>query len=304
MKCGIQYIDRQTGRQEIEAVYGGEAIKWLYANMPTPPKRKSLQLVNLLAKLPAISALYGWWQRRPWSKRKIVPFIQKFHIDTAEFQDSVDSFGSFDDFFIRKLKREARPLPHEKGLAVIPADGRYRFIPNIAHADGFIVKGQKFSLAELLGDAALAQSYEQGSMVMARLCPIDYHRFHFPCDGLPGPSRLIDGDLYSVNPLALSKNIHIYTQNKRRITAIESRSFGKILYVEVGATNVGSIHETYTPNLPYHTGDEKGYFSFGGSALLLLFEPNTIEFEPDLLHLSGRGLEIYCKMGQPLGRPQ
>lgn len=298
----IQYIDRQTSQQKSEVVYGGTAINWLYAGMPESPKRKRRPyLADIIAKIPFFSAFYGWWQRQPWTKRKVIPFIRKFGIDTSEFLEKPESFRSFNDFFIRKLKKEARPLPANRDLAVIPADGRYRFIPNIEASEGFIVKGQKFSLAELVGDETLAREYAQGSMVMARLCPTDYHRFHFPCDGLPGPARKIKGDLYSVNPLALRKNIHIYAQNKRTITTIESPEFGQILYIEVGATNVGSIHETYTPNSPCHAGDEKGYFSFGGSALLLLFKPNTIRFEQDLLDLSGIGLEVLCRMGQPMG---
>lgn len=301
----IQYIDRQTRQQGTEEVYGGQSIKWLYKGMPSSTKggrKPRPRIVDIIARLPILSILYGWWQNQPWTKRKVIPFIRKFGIDTSEFLNTPESFRSFNDFFIRKLKREARPIPTGKDLAVIPADGRYRFIPHIEDAEGFIVKGQKFCLKDLLGSSTLAEEYAQGSMVMARLCPTDYHRFHFPCNGVPSESTVINGSLYSVNPLALGKNIDIYTQNKRAITTIESPEFGKVLYIEVGATNVGTIHETYTPNTPYEKGDEKGYFSFGGSALLILFQPNKIRFEQDLLDLSGIGLEVLCRMGQPLGQ--
>ena len=296
----LRYIDRVTRSERVEEVYGGKPLRFLYGKSFSS-RLIGTPLSHLLSKLRFISAAVGWWQKQKWTKRKIAPFIKRFNIDTSEFLEPVSSFRSFNDFFIRKLKKEARPIAPGANVAVIPADGRYRFIPSIAKIDGFIVKGQKFSLPELLGDAKLAADYSEGSMVMARLCPTDYHRFHFPCDGTPGPAKVIKGNLYSVNPIALKKNIHIYTRNKRAITHIETPAFGKVLYLEVGATNVGTIHETYTPNHPCHKGDEKGYFSFGGSALILLFPKGAITFDQDLIDLSKKGLEILCLMGQPMG---
>src|SRR6202044_707631 len=105
---------------------------------------------------------------------------------------------------------------------------------------------------------ALAEQFANGSVVLARLCPCDYHRFHFPCDAIPGPAKLINGPLYSVNPIALCKNLSILSENKRMITELETDHFGKVLYIEVGATNVGSIHQTFTPYQRYKKGDEKG----------------------------------------------
>lgn len=296
----LKYIDRTSRSEKVEEVYGGKALNFLYGRRFSS-RLIGLPLSHLLAKLPFISALVGWWQKQPWTKRKIIPFIKRFNMDAAEFLEPVSSFRSFNDFFVRKLKRDARPIAPGASTAVIPADGRYRFIPNISAVDGFIVKGHKFSLKALLGDSKLADDYASGSMVLARLCPTDYHRFHFPCDGTPGPARLIRGDLYSVNPIALKKNINIYTLNKRKITQIETEAFGKILYLEVGATNVGSIHETYTPGQPCQKGDEKGFFSFGGSALVLLFPAGSIRFDQDLLDTSQSGLEVYCQMGQSMG---
>ena len=149
---------------------------------------------------PLFSALYGWWQKQPITKRKIAPFIKNFHIDTSEFLDDPTTFRSFNDFFIRKLKPSARPFSLDPKMAIIPADGRYYFYQNIKEADGFLVKGEKFDLHSLLQDDPLAHRYAHGSMVLARLCPTDYHRYHFPCDCIPGPTRFINGWLYSVNP--------------------------------------------------------------------------------------------------------
>jgi phosphatidylserine decarboxylase len=228
--------------------------------------------------------------------------VQKFGVDEKEFLLPIEAFNSFNDFFIRKLKPEARPIVGGSDMAVLPADGRYLVYPNIAEADGFVVKGKKFSLKDLLQCSTLAKRYEMGSMVIARLCPTDYHRFHFPCNCIPSAPFEIKGDLHSVNPLALRRRIEILSHNKRACTLLETESFGKVAFIEVGAMCVGSIHATYTPNAPYNKGDEKGYFSFGGSSLILLFEPNTIVFSEDLIAASKQKMEVLGLMGQSLGR--
>jgi phosphatidylserine decarboxylase len=294
----IRYIHRQTGQLEIEAVYGESMIHLLYGNglfsrlLGTP-------LRYLLSGFPFCSWIYGYLQKLPITKVKMVPFIQKYQIDASEFLEKVEDFNSFNDFFIRKLKKESRPIAAGEKTAIIPADGRYRFYPNIADSEGFLVKGQKFDLAKLLQNDEQAARYSNGTMVIARLCPSDYHRYHFPCDGIPGKTRLINGWLYSVNPLALRKNIHIFTENKRSICELSTEYFGKVLFIEIGATAVGSIHQTYTPFQKYRKGDEKGYFSFGASSLILLFAPGAIELDKDLI--STTDIEIKCLMGQSMG---
>lgn len=296
----IIYIDRVTGKEEVEQVYGADALKLLYGD-GILSRLLGRPLVPLLAKMPLFSALYGFWQKLPLSKRKIVPFINKFHVDATEFLDSVDSFHSFNDFFIRKLKPEARPIAKGDNVAVIPADGRYYFYQDVSKTDGFIVKGKKFNLETLVGNDKLASEYSEGAMILARLCPTDYHRFHFPCSCIPGETRTINGYLYSVNPVAIKKNIDIFTENKRAVCELQTNHFGKVLFLEVGATNVGSINQTYTPYQSNAKGAEKGFFAFGASALVILFPKNKIHFDQDLLNATSKGLEIKCLMGQSLG---
>lgn len=295
----IVYIDRTTGKQEVEKVYGEAALNLLYGKSILS-KVLGTPLVYALCRYPFFSSFYGFLQKQPWSCAKIRPFIDYFQIDTEEFLCPATSFTSFNDFFIRELKPEVRPIADSP--AIIPADARYFFHQDIHLSDGFIVKGEKFDLVSLIGDKELAVHYERGSMVMARLCPTDYHRFHFPCDNTPSHTRFINGWLYSVNPIALKKDIHIFTQNKRTICELETTQFGKVLFMEIGATNVGSIHETYRPNHFHKKGAEKGYFSFGASSLIILFEPERIRFENDLVDATKQGLEIRCLMGQSMGR--
>ncbi len=299
----ILYFDRVTAKQEAEKVYGESALKFLYGESFFS-RLLGAPLMHLLARVPLFSAVYGGCQKIGWSRKKIAPFIKNFDIDASEFVEDPTHFRSFNDFFIRKLKPEVRPIAPGENVAVMPADGRYLFYPDLNAAEGFHVKGQKFNLATLLEDAKLAEEYQHGTLVMARLCPSDYHRFHFPCDCVPGETRLINGWLFSVNPMAIKhaikRDIDVFTENRRTLCELHSEIFGKVLYMEIGATNVGSIHQTYTPYLPQRKGAEKGYFSFGASALILLFPKGALQLAPDLLQFPPHQ-EIRCLLGQELG---
>ncbi|MBA3237342.1 MAG: phosphatidylserine decarboxylase [Parachlamydiaceae bacterium] len=296
----IKYIDRTSKKIETETVYGAQALQFLYGDSLIS-KTIGKPLLTLLASNRCFSLLYGLWQKLPWTTHRIAPFIENFGIDSTEFLNPVDSYTSFNDFFTRKLKAKVRPIAKGHDVAIIPADGRYLFFQKIDEAEGFIVKGKKFSLTTLLDNGDLAKRYEEGSMVIARLCPTDYHRFHFPMDCTPEKTHLINGWLYSVNPIALKKNIEIFVQNKRTITPLTTAEFGKVLFIEIGATNVGSIIQTYPPDKLCKKGDEKGYFSFGASSLILLFEKGQIQFDEDLLSATSQNMEVKCLFGQPLG---
>lgn len=297
----LRYIDRQTHQEVTEKVYGEFFINLLYGSSLLS-KILSFILVPLFSRWIFLSKLYGALQKSRCSRRKIIPFIQKFQVDSSEFLDHIESYQSFNDFFIRKLKTSARPITPGEEIAILPADGRYLVYENIAQEDGFFVKGQKFDLKTLVQSSELANLYSSGSMVIARLAPVDYHRFHFPTSCLPTASQPISGKLFSVNPAALKKHANILAENQRMITKLKTPHFGTILCIEVGATYVGTIHQTFTPEEPQNKGAEKGYFSFGGSSLILLFEPGRIQFDADLLQASRRRIEMLGKIGQSLGR--
>lgn len=296
----IRFVDRETGKEEIEKIYGRWALVILYGEKPLY-RFISFFLLPLFARVSFFSRLYGWMQKQKYSRKKILPFIEHFQVNTEEFQKEVKEFTSFNDFFIRKLKYTARPIAKGSDRAVLFADGRYLVYPDLASVDSFLVKGKRFTLKEFLRDEKLASKYEDGEMVMARLCPTDYHRFHFPFDCIPERPVFIHGPLFSVNPWALQKNIRILSENRRMRTLLKSKEFGEVLYVEIGATYVGSIIQTFAPDLPYKKGDEKGFFSFGGSCVILLFEKGRIRFDDDLVRNSSRGIETKGLFGQSMG---
>jgi phosphatidylserine decarboxylase len=290
----IRYFNRYTGKVETEDVYGGRYLRWTYGN---PLGRLSL---HALVKRAAFSRWYGWRMDRPASRGKVAPFIEKFRLNAAEFADSPGCYKTFNEFFYRKLKPDARPIAKDPNAAVFPADARHLGFQNISKIEGIFVKGAVFDLGTLLQDENLAKRYHEGAMVLSRLCPVDYHRFHFPVGGNAGAPKMIDGPLFSVNPIALKQNIRIFTSNKRAITEIDSPEFGKVLMLEIGATCVGSFEYTYKPGA-VEKGAEKGFFKFGGSSTITIFEPNRISLASDLLEKSKEGMELYARIGDVLG---
>ena len=296
----IYYRERVTGLRKKEPIYGRFFIQALYGNSLLSALFSFL-ILPLVSRFPFFSRLYGRLQKRGKSKKKIASFIEMFNVDAREFVRAPKDFGSFNDFFIRQLKPSSRPLAPGDRVAALPADGRHLFYPSLVEANGFFVKGKKFDLRQLLQDDGLFRCYKTGSLVISRLCPIDYHRFHFPCACTPGKPRLINGVLYSVNPIALKRNIMILSENKRVLTQLETSAFGTMLFIEVGATFVGSIQQTYTPGSLCEKGQEKGYFQFGGSCILMLFAQGAIAFDADLIEASKNRLEVKANMGESFG---
>ena len=130
---------------------------------------------------------------------------------------------------------------------------------------------------------------------------MDYHRFHFPVAGTPGASRLINGWLYSVSPIALRRNLNYLWENRRMLTILPTEKFGTVLLLEIGATNVGSIKQSFVPGRAVAKGDEKGFFAFGGSCVITLFQAGRIRFDADIVTQSEQHLETYARMGDRLG---
>lgn len=290
----IHYYNRHRNRIETEKVYGEAFLRFTYGN-----PLGALPL-HAFVKRAGFSRWYGRRMDLPASREKIAPFIEQYGLDPAEFAEPADSFPHFNAFFSRKLRPGARPLS-AKAAAVFPADGRHLGFERAGEISAAFVKNQRFDLPRLLGDAELAARFAKGPLVLSRLCPVDYHRFHFPVAGTPGESRLIDGPLFSVSPIALRRRLAYLWENKRRITPIETEDLGLVLMIEVGATCVGSIEQTYEPGVPVGKGDEKGYFGFGGSSTITLFEPGTIRLADDLLEHSSKQRELYARMGTALG---
>lgn len=287
----IRYFDRETGTIKTEKIAGEKWLVWLYNN---PVGEATLWT---LAKRKIASSVYGEMMDKESSVEKIQPFIEDFGIEMKDFQKQ--NYHSFNEFFIRKLKPDSRPIDMDSSVVISPSDGKISAYENLGNSD-FYIKGHRFDVQSFLNNPNLAKKYENGTLLIFRLAPPDYHRFHFPISGTVSENIKIKGDYYSVNPLALRRNAEIFWLNKREYSIIKNPLFGEVIMAEVGATFVGSIEQTFKGNT-VKKGEEKGYFKFGGSTVVLIFEKNKIKVDADLLYMSSKNFETTVKMGEEIG---
>jgi phosphatidylserine decarboxylase len=289
----IKYIKRKTGELITETPPGEAFLKFLYYS---PFGELAL---NLLVKRKALSAFYGRLMNRKDSTKRIEDFVKSLNIDMNESRKKIEDFTSFNDFFYRKLKPEARPI--ESGL-VSPADAKLLAFEDISDVSTFFVKGQKFTLAAFLQDENIVKKYEHSALLIFRLAPNDYHRFHFPYDGCASKNHEIKGRYYSVSPYALRQGFtKVFCENKREYVLLNTAKKGEILLSPVGATMVGTIIETYTPNSDLKKGDEMGYFAFGGSSVVMLIDKTHFKIDTDILENTKKGIETAVVMGERIG---
>lgn len=294
-KSGIRYRDRATGQMVEETVFEEGKLRWFYEDP------LGSRVFSALINRKAFCWLYGVLQDLPSTRQKIPAFVATHHLDPMECERPLADYPSFNAFFSRRLRPTARPFCEDPAAFSAPADGKVLVYPSLEDGVRLPVKGARVTIEDLLASKAAAAPYRGGSALIVRLAPYDYHRFHFPDDGIPSKARHIRGRYHSVSPIALAKVPDLYCRNKRQVTELASGHFGRIGYVEVGAICVGTIVQTFAPAREVRRGDEKGYFRFGGSTLVLLFEPGAIRFDEDLIRDSAAGLEVQVKAGTRIG---
>jgi phosphatidylserine decarboxylase len=293
----VCYRDRQTGEIVSEINFLEPTLRWLYEDS------FGFKVFNYLLNNQFFCWFYGKFQDLPTSRSKISKFIIQYHLNPEEIELPLKSYWSFNAFFSRRLKPDARPFNPDPDVFCAPADGKVLVYPHLQAETRIPVKGSSISIESLLASEATAQNYRRGAALIVRLAPHDYHRFHFPDRGKANATRYIKGKYHSVNPIALAQVPNLYCYNKRSITEFSSEHFGQIAYIEVGAITIGSIVQTYNPGTVAR-GQEKGYFQYGGSTLVLLFEPGAIAFDRDLVRDSTNGIENHVLAGSQLGKKQ
>ncbi|HNW60056.1 MAG TPA: archaetidylserine decarboxylase [bacterium] len=291
----LYFYRRGSHHKEEETVLGEGLMRWAYHT------RTGRMVGRLLFHHAWPSRLSGWFAHTRWSRRQIARVIRDLRIDTAEFAQPPDSYASFNAFFSRRLRPGARPFAADPGQIASPADGRVLVYPELQDGTLIPVKGKAFTVEALLGGDAVP--FHGGSLAVVRLCPADYHRFHFPCDGRVADQKRIRGRFHSVNQLILALGIDVFAENQREVTLLENDRLGGFAFVEVGAFGVGRIVQTWSAPV-FRKGDEKGYFEYGGSTIVLVFAPGRMRFAADLLEHSREGYETLLKAGEELGRAQ
>ncbi|MDR1590404.1 MAG: archaetidylserine decarboxylase [Puniceicoccales bacterium] len=295
MEGTVEFYNRYTKSLEQEIICGEFFLKLLYHS--AVGRLATRRLVGR----KIFSQFLGYWMRHPISRKRIRSFVERYKIDMLTAEKKIEDFISFDEFFSRKLKRDARPIAVDHRKSIFPCDGRHLLIENFEKLPSFFIKGQRFNLKTLLQNNELFERFQNGSAVISRLCPIDYHRFHFPCDAVIRRIYQVSGDYFSVNPLVTRRKISVLFENKRVVSVLHSQDIDQFLMVEVGATCVGSITQTAEVGRLYFKGEEKGFFSFGGSTIITIFQKNRIRFAEDLRQNSANGIEMFAFMGDNMG---
>ncbi len=288
----IMLWKRSDRRYDEEKVYGDALIRWAYNTT------LGGQILDQILVKPGISKLYGWMQDRPGAQRKIDQFVQKFEINMKEFEPG--PFSTFNEFFIRKYRPGARAFEADKSILPAFAEGRYFGFEKFAQEIRVPVKEFRLDLHGLIANREISNSFENGPCLIARLAPVDYHRFHFPDNGSQFASYRVGGRLDSVNPIALASRPNVLFENERQVTILETENFGKLAYIEVGALCVGKIVQSHQGKT-FQRGDEKGYFLFGASTVILLGEPGSFVPDQDILEQTALGFETYIRLGERLG---
>jgi phosphatidylserine decarboxylase len=307
--------ERESGLEVEENIppYIKVAMQIMFANVIG--RKFANRTIPLLDKM---SRLQGEKYNKPESTQGIPAFIKLHNLNESEFDKDVKEYENFNAFFARGLKDQdkQRPIasPGDGRVAVCPADCRMMVFPEWTDAANLWVKGDKFTIENLIGAEASAQYgewFKGGSFVIARLAPQDYHRWHTPVQGTFGKRFPIAGALYTVNPIAINQPVNVYTENKRCVCLIDTEEFGAVILIAVAATMVGSMEIDGAEHATCERGATHGKFFFGGSTILLIFQPGTIKFADDLLVNSTANpkrpietlVKVRSKLGDATGKP-
>lgn len=285
----MKYAD-MDGKIYEEENFQDRFLKLLYSTFTGRLKLKILTR-------PWVSKIGGAFLSSPFSKCMIQSFIEKNHIDMSQYQKK--KYRSYNDFFTRKIKEGKRPLPDDQDVLFSPCDSKVSVYP-IEKDTTFVVKDTEYSVESLLRNDKIASYFDGGYAVILRLTVDDYHRYCYVDDGIKSENYFIPGVYHTVNPVA-NDYVPIYKENAREFTMMKTRHFGNMIQMEVGALMVGRIvnHHGYGT---MKRGQEKGYFEFGGSTIVLLIEKNKVIIREEILERTKQCCETKIRQGEPLGR--
>lgn len=245
---------------------------------------------------PPVSKLAGRFLSSRWSVGLIKPFIRKNGIDMAPFEPV--RYRSYNEFFSRKIRPEARPIDAHPEALIAPCDSKLTALP-ISPKSTFVLKHTPYTVESLLRNAELAHQYEGGWALIFRLTVDDYHRYCYVDDGEKTENVRIPGVLHTVNPIA-NDHYPIYKENSREYSILHSNIFGDVVMMEVGALLVGKI-VNHHEQAQVSRGQEKGYFQFGGSTVVLLLKKDAARIDEAIVQNSLEQAETKVQMGEAIG---
>ncbi|KAK1040337.1 hypothetical protein LTR33_015833 [Friedmanniomyces endolithicus] len=290
---GNYIIDRKTGAKSFEpmSIYVRLGMHILYYGSAEETALHWRRTQDLLKEQ---SVKMGKQYDSPNSRDHIKPFIDSFHLLPSMqemLQPDYTKYATFNDFFARQIREDARPQDEAGDPRVVssPADCRLTAFPTVDMATKYWIKGFGFTLPRLLGNEALAQKFDGGSLVIARLAPQDYHRWHAPVSGHVESINEIPGTYYTVNPQAICQKgtLDVFCENRRSVMVISRTASGgsPVVVVADGAMLVGSVkyNEGVTQGVEVRRGQCLGAFYYGGSTVIVLFPKGEVVLDQDLV---------------------
>lgn len=284
----MKYIVRDRNSKENIIIESSKTLNFFYDTLigriilkPFISKRFN----NLMAK----------YMNSKYSLKRVDKFIDKNDINVYEY--SKQKYTSYNDFFIRKVAQGKRPINAHKNVFISPCDSKltvYKINDDLT----LKIKDSYYSVDTLV-DKEIMNEYKDGYALVFRLSTDNYHRYCYIDSGSKGKNIHIDGVFHTVQPLAL-KHYNFYKTNTREYTVLNTNNFDKVIEVEIGAMGIGKIvnnHEEYN----FKKGEEKGYFEFGGSTIVLLIKKDMVIIDKDIYNNSLENIETNVKYGEKIG---
>ena len=282
----MDYIDLQ-GKKVSNITNQDKLLSFLYTNI------FGRMLLKPLIQ-PQVSKLAGRYLSSAHSKWLISKFIERNEINMDIYEEC--DYSSFNDFFTRKIKPDCRPVPEDLDVLISPCDCLATVYP-IQENTTFSIKNTEYTLRSLLRSPRLAKRFRGGYAYVLRLTVEDYHRYLYSVSGKQSKNYHIDGTFHTVNPIA-NDYLPIYKENTREYTVIRSKEFGDVLQMEVGALLVGKI-SNHKQSTVVTRGEEKGFFEYGGSTIVVLTQKGRVTPRSDLLTNSKNGYETKVLQAHP-----
>jgi len=270
--------------------------EWMDDHQPHYESEPQRSLTQWIKSQPLYDRLYALYENSRWSRREIEPFIRKYHIDLDEFEPV--QWRSFAEFFDRRLRPGVRRFPSAPEEMGAFAEARYFGWRKVTSDQKFPVKGHSLNPAQILGSAERARLFARGPVLLVRLAPVDYHHVHYFDDGKTLDHQRLGNRLWTVNWHALQSKTDILFANERNVNILETRNFGRLGFVEVGALSVGRIAQVHPVDLPFKRGEEKSVFRFGASAIVVFGEPGKWSPSADVLAHTNENVETLLRLGE------
>lgn len=252
------------------------------------------RVILKLLVLPFVTRVVGRYKNGKASAKGINKFVKKNGINMSEYEER--EFSSFNDFFARKIKEGARPIDGNPLSLIAPCDGKlsvYR-----ADEDGaYCIKGSYYRLADLVGKEN-EKAFCGGTLLVFRLAVDDFHRYSFFDGGTAENTVKIKGVFHTVNPVAMER-YKVFSLNSREYTLLHTENFGDAVCTEIGALMVGKI--VNSDKKSFVRGEEKGYFEFGGSTVVLTLKKGAVKIDDDIVENAKKDYETEVRLGEKIG---